>query len=213
MAREGSLNWTDNFPITIAESATVSLKSKELLIPQRKQRWELILWTVGMSILGALLFFFAAKKQAARPVSVATGEAAHLTIPSLEGSTISNPKHAINLRISVSPASAKILIDGREVAGNPVSLSVPSDGSAHGVLIQASDFKSRTLNIVFDRDQDVVVALESNVPAMTPSSRPSHQLQPNSASVTGGLQPANKDCEPPYFVDERGIKHFKPGCI
>ena len=166
-----------------------------------------------MSILGALLFFFAAKKQAARPQTVASGAAAQLTIPSLEGSAISNPKRAINLRISASPASAKILIDGRELAGNPVNFAVAGDGSTHSLSIQASEFKSRTLNLVYDREQDVVVALEPNVAATSPSSKQLHQSRPSPASAAGGLQSAKNECEPPYFVDERGIKHFKPGCI
>ena len=63
LAREGSLNWADGVPISIAASASVSLNSKELLAPQRKHRWEVVTWTVGISILGALLFFFASVKR------------------------------------------------------------------------------------------------------------------------------------------------------
>jgi len=212
LAREGSLNWSDNVPITIAESATVSLKSKELLNPHRKQRWELILWTVGMSILGALLFFFAAKKQAARPQTVASGEAAQLTIPSLEGSALSNPKHAVNLRISASPVSAKILIDGRELAGNPVNFSVAGDESTHSVSIQAADYKPRTLNIIYDRDQDVVVTLEPAVSA-TNALKVNHMPRPSAVPSVTAPATSPKDCDPPFYMDERGIKRIKSGCM
>jgi serine/threonine-protein kinase len=208
LAREGSLNWSDNVPITIAESATVSLKSKELLIPQRRNRWELILWTLGMSILGALLFFFAAKKQATQPITVGSGEAAQLTIPSLEG-----PRHPISVRISASPASARILIDGKEISGNPANVSVIGDGSTHSVSIQATDYKPREINIIYDRDRDVVVALEPAGPATNPSMKVNHPPRPSAVPIATASTMPPKDCDPPFYMDERGIKRIKSGCI
>ncbi len=213
LAREGSLNWSDDVPITIAESATVSLKSKELLVPQRKQRWELILWTVGMSILGALLFFFAAKKQAARPIATTTVASTSLTIPSLEGSAISNPRQAINLRISASPVTAKIFIDGKEISGNPVNFSVAGDGSSHNISIQASDFKPRTLSIIYDRDQDIVVALEQAPLSPNASAKVARLPRPSTAQSITVPAPLPKDCDPPFYMDERGIKRIKSGCM
>ena len=212
LAREGSLNWSDNVPITIAESATVSLKSKELLVPQKKHKWELILWPLGISILGALLFFFAAKQLTSRTSGPTTGSPTYLAIPPLEGSAALAPKH-VSLRISATPVSAKISVDGKELAGNPVSLSVPGDGSSHSVSIQATDYRSRELNIIFDRDRDVVVALEPAAPATNASMRVSHGPRPSAVPIATAPTMPPKDCDPPFYMDERGIKRIKSGCI
>ncbi len=214
LAHEGSLNWADSVPISIAASASVSLQSKQLLSPQRKYRWELVAWTVGLTLLGVLLIFFAStKKFGARPAVFASSGPANLMVPSIEVSVPAVTTHPINLRISASPASARVLIDGQSVAGNPANISVVSDGSTHTVTVQAEDYTPRQMSIIYDRDQDVVVALDQVGPATNASQKAAHQPRPSSLPAKTSSVITPKDCDPPYYMDERGIKRFKPGCI
>ena len=211
LAQEGSLNWADGVPISIAASAAVSLHSKELLAPQRKQKWEVITWTVGISVLGALLFFFvSAKSHQSRSVT-----ASPIGVPNIPNVSVANSPStqlsAINLRISASPATAVILIDGKPFAGNPASYSATNDSSTHSVTVQASDHRPRTMAVVYNRDQDIVVALE-RIPPATLSSAKTMRM-PSSLPSAKTTAAAPKDCDPPYYVDERGIKRFKTGCL
>jgi serine/threonine-protein kinase len=214
LAREGSLTWAESGSISIAPSASVSRQSKELLSPQTKQRRQLIAWVIGSILCVTLVLLFALIwKNARLPTTTSSGRSGSMAIPSTLGSPDLAPVHWVNLRISASPASAVILIDGKSIAGNPASISVEGDGSSHTVTVQAADHKPRLLSIVYDRDQDVVVALEQAAAATNATPKASHQprLSPLPPASSPVIPP--KDCDPPYYMDERGIKRFKSGCI
>jgi serine/threonine-protein kinase len=117
------------------------------------------------------------------------------------------------IRISASPISATILLDGNRLAGNPAKVSADNDGTAHTVTIQATDHKSRTLSLVYDREQNVTVALEKSTNQEGTSSKTAVPPHPGTAAVQTSPPAAPKDCAPPYYLDERGIKRFKQGCI
>jgi hypothetical protein len=214
LAREGSLTWAESGSISIAPSASVSPQSKELLSPQTTQRRQLIAWVIGSIICVTLVLLFALIwKNVKRPTLTGSGRSGSMAIPSTLGSLDLAPVHWVNLRISASPASAVILIDGKSIAGNPASISVEGDGSSHTVTVQAADHKPHLLSIVYDRDQDVVVALEQASPATNATPKAIHppRLSPPPPASSPVIPP--KDCDPPYYMDERGIKRFKTGCI
>jgi hypothetical protein len=117
----------------------------------------------------------------------------------------------VSIRISATPNSASILVDGKLVSGNPVNLPVQNDRDVHIVTVHAIDYKPRTVNVTYDRDQDIVVALERAVSATNAVQRAPQKANP--APTTANSAVPIKDCNSPVYVDERGIKHFKAGCL
>lgn len=128
----------------------------------------------------------------------------------------------IDFTIKASPASARILIDGKPQKGNPVHGRRPRDGSVHVVRAEAPGYEPRSEQVTFDRSFLVTLELkprsahasiptEKPTPSRTPiASSPAPQparpaLQqprptaPPRPKTTGARKPAvNVDTENPY---------------
>jgi hypothetical protein len=70
----------------------------------------------------------------------------------------------------------------------------------------AKGFASRTIDVTLDRDARIVLSLE-RVPSIEPIAKP----KAPGAAPTPSLSPAS--CDPPYYVDERGIRKMKRECL
>jgi serine/threonine-protein kinase len=129
-------------------------------------------------------------------------------------------KRSVSVSIEARPTSALINIDGVAVP-NPYSAERAWDGESHRVRVSAPGFLSEETDVRFDADVRMFRALspvplaavsESGAPA-TASSAPArlhgavHAAPPAESAVPPGF------CDPPYFLDARGIKKFKPECI
>ncbi len=210
LVREGSLSWVERDPISIAPSADVSPQSKQLLAPQGKHDWSRVFWTAGVAVPAALLvFFISVWRHEPRPTPA---RAQPVVTPSVrvDEPTLDARRTMASIRISAIPTSASILIDGKPVRGNPVTLPVSIDSQTHRVTVQASEYRPRTIDVSYDRDQDIVVALERISPPNAAQKAPSRN---SSAALPAASVTPPKDCDSPSFVDERGIKHFKAGCL
>jgi len=209
LSREGSLNWGDSVPISIASSASVSQQTKTLLAPSRRSSWDILIWTLGVSALGGLLLFFISlRSHEAKPAAALQALAAS---SSIRVESAAPAPTLVSVRISASPNFSEILVDEKPVAGNPVQLAVTNDGKVHTVKVLALDHKPRSVSVKYDRDQDIVVALERTAAASNPVQRAQQKAPLPTVSAAPSLPP--QDCEPPVYVDERGIKHVKAGCL
>ena len=113
---------------------------------------------------------------------------------------------SISVRLSSKPDNAQIFVDDRLVPGNPATLSVTADGSHHTVRVEAPGFAVRREEVVYDRDQALLLTLEElpRAPSATPTVKP---------KTTPHAQPKKAKCDPPYVIDARGVKRFKPECL
>ena len=71
----------------------------------------------------------------------------------------SKPSSKVELRLEATPAEARLFLDDRLLAGNPVSDSVPRDQTAHRLRIEAPGFVPRIESVSLDTDLSVSVAL------------------------------------------------------
>jgi serine/threonine-protein kinase len=112
----------------------------------------------------------------------------------------------VSLEISTTPKRAIVFLDGQRLASNPYKGSLVREGAPHKLRAEAPGFVTRTIDIVPDRDLDVVVALDA-LP-----SRGVGRPQGTAAASASASAPA-KNCNPPYYIDTDGIKKFKPECL
>jgi serine/threonine-protein kinase len=112
----------------------------------------------------------------------------------------------ISLKLSSKPDTAQIFVDDRLVPGNPATLGVTADGSRHTVRVEAPGFAVRREEVVYDRNQTLLLTLEELPRA--PSAAPA-PAKPKPAHVTQ----KKPKCDPPYVIDARGVKRFKPECL
>lgn len=140
------------------------------------------------------------------------------------------PTRSINLSIEAHPATATITIDGQSVP-NPYVAERPRDGVEHVLRVAAPGYKPEESRLRFDADLRMFSALS---PLPYGTSTPSAAVAPTPVPPTrvhpGGVRqqaqssaspsvappattPPPGACDPPYFLDSRGIKKFKPECL
>jgi hypothetical protein len=104
-------------------------------------------------------------------------------------------------------------LDEKLLPSNPWAQRLPRDGSKHTLRFKADDHETEEREVVLERDSDVVVSLKpvrkSPEPAAVASAAPAKPKRPASAAPRK-VSPA---CDPPFTVDDRGIKRYKPQCL
>jgi serine/threonine protein kinase len=127
------------------------------------------------------------------------------------------PQKSVSIELDVRPRAATVSIDGVEV-GNPYRAERAWDGGLHRVRVEAPGFQTEESEVRFDADvrifRDLSPAPPSSVGATlspAPSARPHPSAHQAPAPPSSGAAPVS--CDPPYFLDARGIKKFKPECL
>jgi eukaryotic-like serine/threonine-protein kinase len=124
------------------------------------------------------------------------------------------PTH-VQLRITAFPAVAKIYLDNQLLPGNPHQQAVPREATKHALRFEAPDHRIEEREISFEQDSDLVVALTplpKAVPSEVPTRRtPTISRLPPPRPVPP--RPVSGKCDPPYTVDSRGVKKYKPECL
>jgi serine/threonine-protein kinase len=62
--------------------------------------------------------------------------------------------------IRAEPASAKLFLDGAQLATNPFKRTFPRDGASHTLRAEAMGFVTKSQTVTADADRDVVLALD-----------------------------------------------------
>jgi eukaryotic-like serine/threonine-protein kinase len=172
--------------------------------PPRSKLW---IYAVAFVALGILLLVWGVRQ---KPERLAAASASSLATPPA-------PRN-VNVSIEARPESATITLDGVPVS-NPYTAERAWDGGSHRVSVTAPGFASEESSVRFDADVRMFRAL-SPLPASAvsangaaaPSSRP-HAGTHAAPSAAPAQPPVSVSCDPPYFLDARGIKKFKPECL
>lgn len=118
------------------------------------------------------------------------------------------PPASVRLRITAFPSVVRVLLDDRPLPTNPFEKTWAADGSEHVIRAEAPGYVAVERTIRANQDVDLVLELRQE-PRRTPGSGTTTSTPATATAVT----PPKPDCNPPYYLDERGVKKFKPGCI
>jgi serine/threonine-protein kinase len=132
--------------------------------------------------------------------------------------TTAKAAETIEVRIRAAPSSAVISIDGVPAPKNPALLFVDPDDSLHEVRANAEGYEEAVESVRFDRNRTLVLRLSKHVASPVPSALASSApgaMAPKApkAHERERARPVPNDCDPPFTIDERGIKRFKPSCV
>jgi eukaryotic-like serine/threonine-protein kinase len=135
--------------------------------------------------------------------------------PQAAAASSAGPAHSVDLRITAFPATARIYLDDRLLPSNPWAQRLPRDGTKHVVRFKADDHESEERELTFDQDSDLVVSLKpalnaAAVPAANGSA--AERSKPTKRPPSAAPRKVSA-CNPPFTVDERGIKRYKPECL
>jgi serine/threonine-protein kinase len=136
--------------------------------------------------------------------------------PTLATARAADPgRERIELSISAAPETAVISLDGVPRGGNPARLFVERDGSVHEVRATAPGYDEAVASVRFDRNRTLVLRLskqptQQSTPTSSPPAAPELRAPPAHKPAP---RTKTDDCDPPFTIDERGIKRFKPDCV
>ncbi len=127
------------------------------------------------------------------------------------------PARSVALAIEARPASASIWLDD-ELVPNPYTAERPRDTAPHRLRVAAPGYVTEEVEVRLDAD--VRVSRSLTPLAAAPAVVSAVHLHPtaNVASARPATAPAAASappasCDPPFYLDARGIKKFKPECL
>ncbi len=151
----------------------------------------------------------------------AFGSARTASVPVPSGAPAATLKHTepdrVSLRVTVFPSTAKLTLGGKSLVHNPSKRSFSRD-PARTVLLEAAaeGHITQTRMLRLDRDWDVVLTLEESPDQARKGKagrlKASPAARPKRAPESPSLQAAG-ECDPPYFIDARGVKKYKAQCL
>jgi eukaryotic-like serine/threonine-protein kinase len=139
----------------------------------------------ALAFAGLAAAFFATRGQAA-PTNAMAAQPAPIVIAA---PTVGEHEKSITLKVSATPATAKIFVDDASLSGNPASAKMRLDGVGHPVRVEAAGFVTSTQMITFDKDIDLKITLEAEPVAVAKTAEP--------PKAVGGPLPVGGRAKPP----------------
>jgi eukaryotic-like serine/threonine-protein kinase len=81
------------------------------------------------------------------------------------------PAAEVSIEVAATPSSARITLDGRAVDANPYRLRVARTDVQHVLRVEAEGYEPQSLEVVFDRDRSVNLALVPRNAAHSPDAK------------------------------------------
>jgi serine/threonine-protein kinase len=205
---------------TISDSVDQMMKSRK--------RTTYLPWLGGAAAMLLFLFLWRTFGKEPPPIQAAPPPTAATAVDPPPDKPTTNK---VQIRLSASPPEAKLFFDNEQLPTNPYAGTLPADGVQHTVRAEAPNYSSSSTAFILDRDADIVLALEhskggaaqTNANDRNARGRPTGHQGPAPAAAPPAPAPAppspptpttaKPDCNPPYFVDQRGIKRYKPECM
>jgi serine/threonine-protein kinase len=108
----------------------------------------------------------------------------------------------IDVEIRVTPGTATISIDGKDVEGNPYSTQFPADDIMHRIRAAAPGHVTKSSSVAFNANVTLDFSLERITPA--PSPPPRAQVRPSPRVVQQrSTPPAPRQADPPRAADPK----------
>jgi serine/threonine-protein kinase len=121
----------------------------------------------------------------------------------------------VTLRLTAFPGSAKIYLDGELMPSNPLNKAFHKDEQQHTLRFEAPGHDTEERKLTFEQDSEIVVSLrETPKPVVSAPSATAEKKPSNGASKPRPVvKKPSVSCDPPFVVDARGVKRYKPECL
>lgn len=88
--------------------------------------------------------------------------------PLREQEQVATPDAMVAIRLSVTPATATVELDGMKVDSLPLAASFPKDTVGHRIVVQADGYKSDSRIVMFERDMSLSIDLAPEAASTVP---------------------------------------------
>jgi eukaryotic-like serine/threonine-protein kinase len=192
-------------------------------LPRGRSSWKRAVFWFSLPLILAFVGFYARRAwkrpsiavvaPAAPAMETRTLPATEPTPPAAEPKASLSPSAArVELKLSALPEHAKLYLDDQPLASNPFKAVIPADHESHAIRAEAPGYASEKKVITFDKDVDLALRLGWAKPA---GARPAKAPAAAAGAATAPAASAapQVSCDPPYLIDENGIRHLRPECL
>jgi serine/threonine-protein kinase len=140
----------------------------------RGSRWKGLGAVFLVALAGAATARFAFQDRAAPARSAASALS--------PATSTAAPIATVAISIAVTPGTAQVFVDDQAAAGNPAAFSPARDDQVHHVRAEAPGYQSAQVDVTFDRDRGISLALVPAAPAtatVRPHAAPLPTARPN----------------------------------
>jgi serine/threonine-protein kinase len=97
---------------------------------------------------------------------------------------------------------------------NPLTKTFHKDDKTHTLRFEAPGHDSEERQVTFDQDSEIVVSLrETPKPVVSAPATPEKKPSSGGAVKPRPVKKPSASCDPPFVVDARGVKRYKPECL
>ena len=166
-------------PRSATNSAAQLASMPQVTIEQPRSK-KLVVPAIAAAVVAAVIIFFVARSGGhdAKPAQVAAAAGAATAAPpppppaqpqarTVEQQPPAKPQ-MIDVEVRVSPETATVSIDGKDVDGNPFSSQYPSDDVVHHIRASAPGYIAKSRAVVFNGSVTLDLSLERNQVAQPP---------------------------------------------
>jgi serine/threonine-protein kinase len=144
------------FPPSLA-SAAVTLTASRTQTQLRTNRLPVFAVAgLGLLVLALVIALVLARRGESSRMADAAAAAA--------SARASEEPKTVQFRVTAFPAGAQLFLDGVPLPSNPFSEARPKDADPHVVRAELAGHKPRAVSVSFQRDSDIVLYLEREVP-------------------------------------------------
>ena len=195
-------------------------ETRAAIVPARRR--PLLIGLAALLGVGALILVWRLTSSEAKviaPTPAASTSAAQVT-------PTPGPAEKVAVSFSASPQETTLFLDGQPLAGNPYRGQLPKDSNPHELRAEAPGYAAQTLAVSLDGPSNLDVTLlkaarvEGSVPHKGVASTKRAGTSPiasgpaHTAAAAAAVQAGKKpQCDPPYTIDEKGIRRMRPECL
>ena len=190
----------------IASSTTSASHAPTRPVARLRSKLLTIAVVAVLACLAAVLSSWRLKSSASVPPASSAVETPMLATGSVAASSVaaSAKPRDVKLRIEARPKKAVLFVDGARMPTNPHERLWLADGAPHVIRAEAPGFQAEERRVHATDNETIVLNLAPERTAPRAEASATRHRSPKSTPT---------DCSPPYYLDARGVKKFKPGCI
>lgn len=152
-------------PITETGSATTLELDATPVRPRRVRQVLGSLAIAGLALVaGAGVWLMTGGYKSTPPAALQDRE------PARNGAASAGAEEMVAIRLSVTPTTATVELDGMKVSSLPLAASFPKDTVGHRLVVQAEGYESDSRILMFERDVNLSIDLEKAQPAAAAAS-------------------------------------------
>lgn len=185
-------------------------------IPRRKPLLVLALALLGVAAIALLAWGLSSDNTRVSSALVDSAPSAAASVPTAAAA------REVAVSFAALPKEATLFLDGNRLPENPYRAQLPADAKTHELRAEAPGYVTQSLSVSLSGPSNLDLALVKSPSESGSKRKPvagSKRVATPAASPVAAPEPAPTKkasaahCDPPYTIDEKGIRRMRAECL